>query len=198
MNAWLMGWGKKLGYKSDREYLASIPEIPKEFLKRPDSRFPLLVLVDGRLGLKDMDEILGVHSKFSEEQTEHVRPETVQTGVRWMVCQTGSRYYDVWGGDRWVRKTDDPFAPYDADEIGLDVVEGLATYVQYPRIVLATKFFYLAGVKAISSSDHWSEKHITPLTLFVENDSDFYCNCPVLLWSTTDSNCFTPATRKVT
>lgn len=121
---WDKGFGRELG-KSFDEYLDSIPDIPSE-LNAHDKRFPLLVLVDARLGTVKTCKLLGVNYPGDDETFVDYDPKKSRTnkvyGIR---AQDGRKNHG-----KSVQTCRKQFAE---DEIGLTVHEGLALFAQNPE-----------------------------------------------------------------
>lgn len=129
------GWGKELGYSSFDSYLESIPPVPSWPADWED-RFDRTVLVDERLPLKKMCELLQVHFLGDDETFVDFSPEKGKKDVYWIRCQDGRKYHDQ--SVRQFRRS----AP--AFETGMTVHEGFALLVQ-DRKVLDDHVLFLPG-----------------------------------------------------
>jgi hypothetical protein len=117
-----------LGFCSFVSYLASIPEIPEELLK-DDPRFPLLVLVEPRLGLKKLCQLGDINfdgtgdtfSAYDERHDEFASPT-------WIRVQDGRKHsnHSVGSFRRSI---------VSRKELGLTVLQGACTYLQHPQVV---------------------------------------------------------------
>lgn len=135
-NLWEAGWGRKLGFQTFGEYLTSLPSVPTE-LRETNARFPLLILVDGRVGAADACRLLGITLK-GNEATSHMRHLHEKREAYWMRCQQGTRFTS-----QSVTEAEHAFA---TDEAGLIVSEGVALVAQAPH-VLQTDYVDLSGSK---------------------------------------------------
>lgn len=125
---WDKGFGRVLKMVSFDEYLSTIPEIPAALIA-PDDRFPELTLVDARLGIVKMCEILdidyvthgGTDETFEDFDPKHARTEKVY----WVRLQDGKK-----NRNKSVRTCRSEFAK---GEIGLTVHEALAFFAKYPE-----------------------------------------------------------------
>lgn len=122
---WEDGWGKELGFKDLESYLETVPEIPSELRVR-SKRFPYLVLVEGRLNIRAACYLVFMPSVPDYDSITPFDTSRTKTGIRWMRCQTGRRHQG-----RAVRES---LALFKSDEVGLDLIEGLALYSQFPRL----------------------------------------------------------------
>lgn len=112
------------GKSSFVKYLASVPEIP-EVLKAGNDRFPELALVDARLPISRICELLAVEFPNGDGFYVDFDPKTAKTDkVYWIRAQDGRKNN---GKSVWTCR--ESFAE---DEVGLSVYEGLALFVQYP------------------------------------------------------------------
>lgn len=122
---WDKGFGE--GFDSFDAYIASIPEIPEK-LKTDDNRFPLLVLVDARLGITKSCELTSLKYNGNDLTFEDFDPKKARTEkVYWMRCQDGRK-----NRGKSVQTCRENFA---SDEIGLIAMEGVALYVQNPKVI---------------------------------------------------------------
>jgi hypothetical protein len=107
------------------DFLTSIPEIP-ERLKADNDRFPELVLVDTRLPISKICELLGIELFGDDETYVDFDPTTAKTDeVYWIRAQDGLK-----NKGKSVRACRESFTE---DEVGLSVYEGLALFVQNPK-----------------------------------------------------------------
>jgi len=128
-------WDKGFGRDVDSEayayiddfdsYLRSIPEIP-ESLTAHDDRFPEIILVDARLGIVKICEILDIEYDGTDQTFEDFDPKKARTEkVYWIRLQDGKK-----NRNKSVRTCRSEFAK---DELGLTVHEGLARFAQNPE-----------------------------------------------------------------
>lgn len=111
--------------ESFQDFLATIPEIP-EALKAASDRFPELVLVDTRMPVSKICELLGIDFPGNDETYVDFDPKTAKTdNVYWIRAQDGKR-----NSGKSVRTCRESFTE---DEVGLSVYEGLALFVQSPK-----------------------------------------------------------------
>ncbi len=128
MILWQRGWGSVLGHATFEAYMESVPEIPST-LKSPTKHFPLLVLVDGRPDPRKLYHLSCLQiSTRDMVDLRRYEQDRKQEGVRWMRCQNGRRYRDF--------TADEARQKFQPDEIGLDLAEGLAIHVQFPRMFI--------------------------------------------------------------
>jgi len=142
---WDMGFGRELDLESFDVYLASIPEIPKKLVAH-DERFPELILVDARLDIRSIYPLLGVENggdaffdseydgRFVDLETKGARTKKVY----WIRMQDGKE-----------SNRGSPLAHrevFPADEIGLNVHEGLAFAAQYPKALRGWTMYLAASV----------------------------------------------------
>lgn len=124
---WDKGWGRELGFDSFDAYLATVPEVPED-LRADDERFPLLVLVDARLGLVKIYELLGVEYDGGDQIFEDFDPTKAKTEkVYWIRAQDGRQ-----NNGKSVGSCRNQFADA-SDEVGLTAYEGLALFAQNPK-----------------------------------------------------------------
>lgn len=121
---WDKGFGRESGFDSFDAYLATVPEIPED-LRAEDERFPLLVLVDGRLGLTAACRLAGLAYRGSDSTLESHDSSKAKSGIRWMRCQDGKRNLN-----RSIRSCRESFV---RDGMGLDAIEGVALFVHHPE-----------------------------------------------------------------
>jgi hypothetical protein len=124
---WDISVGRGLHHSSFEGYLADIPEIPAELLK-DDADYPLLVLIEPRMGLKRLCELARI--EFSGDENTFVEydkryPEF--TAPIWIRVQNGRK-----NRNRAVR---DCRASFAENEIGLTALQGVCTYLQHPEAV---------------------------------------------------------------
>jgi hypothetical protein len=122
---WEAYWGNELYLEEFEDYLSTVPEIPAE-LRADDERFPCLVLVDGRIGLETAYRLAKLSGTCDGKTFRPYQPARVQYGIRWMRCNPAFRKTLS-----SVRKARESFMK---DEVGLDAVEGIAVYMQFPRL----------------------------------------------------------------
>lgn len=127
----LYGKGLFSKVESFTDFLATIPEIP-EALKVASDRFPELVLVDTRLPISKVCELLGIEFfgnidfPGNDETYVDYDPNTVKTDkVYWMRAQDGKK-----NDGKSVQICRKSFAE---DEVGLSAYEGLAFFAQNPK-----------------------------------------------------------------
>ncbi|MFH1078397.1 MAG: hypothetical protein V1745_03935 [Patescibacteria group bacterium] len=140
---WDKGFGRALGFGSFKSYLASIPEIPQD-LRADSEHFPILVLVDGRLDLMVIRHLVDIRIRGENVVFRPFDPKKVKTGVRFMRCQHGSGHLN-----QTIRFYRDSFLE---NEVGLDIVEGISLYVQYPEIV-RYRDRYLANAVSVETPE---------------------------------------------
>lgn len=123
---WDKGFGREQKMSSFEEYLATIPEVPED-LEAHDDRFPLLALVDARLGLVMTCVLLGVGFAGDDGTFEDFDPKKARTEkVYWIRAQDGKK-----NRGKSVRTCRSEFVK---DEFGLTAHEGLALFAQNPEI----------------------------------------------------------------
>ena len=142
---WDKGFGKAVGYDDFEHYLASIPPISM-FLFPQNEAFPHLVLVEGRLDIKNAVICSGLKPKLVEfdngstmlrypNDNDPRFPDKTKKGIRWMRCNIG---FD----DRF-----DDFKDYSggffSSKMALDIVEGVALFAQWPVLFDQTSFGFL-------------------------------------------------------
>jgi len=123
---WNKGFGRELGFDLFQSYLATVPEIPDN-LQLDDERFPLLVLVDGRVSISKACNFTDLAYLGHDWLFRPHAPDMAKSGIRWMRCQCGWKNRGM-----SVRTCRESFAK---DEVGLDAIEGVALYAQYPEVV---------------------------------------------------------------
>jgi len=123
---WDKGFGREQGIKDLDSYLSTIPEIPNA-LRADDERFPLLILVDGRVGITAACRLAGLKYAGDDDTLKPYDAAKARRGIRWMRCQDGRR-----NRNRSVQNCRQSFAP---SEVGLDAIEGVAIYVQRPEVI---------------------------------------------------------------
>ncbi|MBI4143093.1 hypothetical protein HY480_04435 [Candidatus Uhrbacteria bacterium] len=126
---WVDPRGDTRGAKSFSEYLDSIPDIP-QFPAAWDARFPHLVLVDRRAIIVETCWMLNVDFNGDSETLVPYDPATAPTSsVYWMRAQHGK--------SNWCREPNDCRTEFASrgDELGLDALEGLALYAQFPDLL---------------------------------------------------------------
>lgn len=119
-------------FRTFRNYLESIPEIDAELLK-DDPEFPLIVLVEPRLGLKLLCDIArpglsgiafdGDDMTFDAYDKRHAE----FTKPTWIRVQDGRKNHN--------RSDRDCRASFGKNELGLTALQGVCTYIQYPQVV---------------------------------------------------------------
>ncbi|MFH1078399.1 MAG: hypothetical protein V1745_03945 [Patescibacteria group bacterium] len=119
--SWGKGWGKELGFRTFEDYLATIPEVPPELVD-DDPRFPLLVLVDARLGIKKSCELLGIQNTFDDAYSIASDGSAAEPSVYWMRSQEGRRYVG--------QSMESCRAQFEEDEIGVTLQEGVMMVAQ--------------------------------------------------------------------
>lgn len=123
---WDLGIGKALDYVSFETYLASIPEVPAALLP-DDPEFPVLLLVESRLGLKKLCEVANV--AFDGDDRTFVGYDGQHcdfTPPTWIRVQDGRR-----NRNRAVRDCRKSFGKR---ELGLTAIQGVCLYVQRPDL----------------------------------------------------------------
>jgi len=124
---WVLGVGTPLRYRSFGQYLANIPEIP-EALKADDASFPILVLVEPRIGLKRLCDLGGIEFDaddksivgYDDRHAEFAQPT-------WFRMQDGRK-----NRNRSVSDCRNAFAE---QERGLTALQGVCAYLQHPTVV---------------------------------------------------------------
>ena len=134
---WDKGWGQRLGKSSFAGYLLDIPEIPS-FFAGYDNRFPHLVLVDQRIQVVEACSMLGV-AFDGVAFAPYDEMTSVKPLVYWMRAQDGKAYRNHKPS---VCRTQ--FVSY-GDEFGLNAIEGLALYAQYPDLLQQNAAWDLPG-----------------------------------------------------
>lgn len=108
--------------QSFADFLATIPEISGA-LKADNDRFPELVLVDMRLPISKICELLGIEFLGNDDSYADFDPKTAKTDkIYWIRAQDGRK-----NKGKTVRACRWSFTE---DEVGLSVYEGLALFVQ--------------------------------------------------------------------
>lgn len=127
---WDLGIGRALGKDDFEAYLATIPEIPTE-LVQDDADYPLLVLVEPRLGLKRLCDLGSVEFSGDDKRfIEHDARHRELMEPTWICAQDGRK-----NRNRAVR---DCRASFAKDELGLTALQGVCTYLQHPESVSDT------------------------------------------------------------
>ncbi len=124
---WDLGIGKACGLKKFKAYLATIPEISSE-LAQDNTDFPLLVLVEPRIGLKKLCDLGGIHFSgddetfvaYDERHREFAQPT-------WIRIQDGRKNRNC--AVRDCRKS------FGTSELGLTAPQGVCSYLQHPGVV---------------------------------------------------------------
>lgn len=124
---WDIGVGRELGKMSFEEYLKDIPEIPEE-LAKADKEFPILVLVEPRVGLKRLCDLGGItfdgdDQTFvanDEKQAEFAKPT-------WIRIQDGRKNRN--------KTVDACRSGFHEAERGLTALQGVSAYLQHKNIV---------------------------------------------------------------
>lgn len=127
---WDIGVGRELGLSSFEAYLATIPQAPAE-LVLDDADYPLLVLVEPRVGLKRLCSLGGIEFSGDGEtfvQYDQWHHEFVQPS--WIRVQDGRK-----NRNRAARNCRVTFAE---DELGLTALQGVCTYLHHPDAVTDT------------------------------------------------------------
>ncbi len=118
---YMMGWGETVKAATFEEYLSGIPEIPEQFLAA-DERFPHLVLVDKRPGLKRCCLLArlrsGVDTDFEIVPFDQEKP--IKDSVYWIRANDGrqNQNRNLLDCREFFVKT--------GDEIGLEIGEAVA------------------------------------------------------------------------
>ena len=135
---WERGFGES--FDSFEDYLATIPKIPKK-LKADDERFPLLVLVDTRLGVTKSFKLAGLNYTADDQacredvigglnydpDDEICRENVIEAKkarteqVYWMRCHDGRKSRKKMRSIR--------------NELDLTAKEGIAIYIQNPKVI---------------------------------------------------------------
>lgn len=124
---WNLGVGRELGLVTFDQYLATIPRVPAN-LAKDDAAFPLIVLVEPRIGLAKLCRIGNVSFSdddntfdiFDARHAEFAKPT-------WIRMQNGRK-----NRNRSVSDCRDSFAK---KELGLTVFQGVCAYLQHPDAV---------------------------------------------------------------
>ncbi len=122
---WEAGIGPKTGARTFEQYLRSLPTIPMSVLPE-DVRFPSLVLVDARVSVLDLAELLGVAIK-GNEQTAQMKVLQATGEAYWLRCQTGEKYLG-----KSVKEAEGVFG---SQETTLTATEGLSLLLQQPTVI---------------------------------------------------------------
>jgi len=125
---WDLGFGRELGIDSFKAYLATIPEIPAPLLD-PDERFPLLVLVDPRLGLAktcDLVAWIALDTAVSMVLAADVRHET-PVAPFWVRAHDGRFNRD--------QKPIDCRNACTGMEFAMTAMVGVCLFINFPKIV---------------------------------------------------------------
>lgn len=127
---WDIGVGRELGEPSFEAYLATLPEIPAALVS-DDADYPLLVLVETRVGLKRLCS-LGIIEFSGDDETFVEYDERHREFVQptWIRVQDGRK-----NRNRAVRDCRTSFAK---DERGLTALQGVCTYLHHPQAVTDT------------------------------------------------------------
>jgi len=121
-----LGRGFMGGYA---DYLATIPEIPAELLK-DDAEFPLIVLVEPRLGLKWLCAMAGLEFEGDDDFYQPYDDQVIfrdYVNPTWVRVQDGRRNHG-----RDASQCRRSFSKY---EVALTALEGVCTYLQHPSVV---------------------------------------------------------------
>lgn len=127
---WDIRVGRELGFSSFDAYLATIPEI-HEMIGMVDADYPLLVLVEPRLGLKRLCglgniDFSGDDRTFVEYDERHCEFEE----PTWIRVQDGRN-----NRNRSVRDCRKSFAKR---ELGLTALQGVCAFILHPEVVTDT------------------------------------------------------------
>ena len=146
---WEKGWGSALGMADENDYFASIPKAPSD-TEVENSRFPLLVLVDGRLPLRSACRFAGIDFRGNRETfIASALRAAEDPPVYWMRCQDGKSALN--------RNRDDVLREFVAGECVLTAIEGVCLAAQYPDIMHANYDLELAGsVCHLGEADHFA------------------------------------------
>ncbi len=132
---WETNIAGKLGFTSFRDYLATIPELPKE-LEGFD-----LVLVDARLSLADLCKHANVRCRWSTEVLTSTKPAKAETSdVYWMPSLR--RYPGSLTMSEWRQQL-----AMSSEEVGLTPKEGIALYLQKPTCLDGRSIALLGSVR---------------------------------------------------
>ena len=117
----------KLPNESFEAYLATIPEIPVEYLVG-DPDFEHLVLEEPRIGLKRLCD-LGIIVFDGNDQTFEAWDSRHEDAMepRWIRLQDGRKNRK--------RKPDDCRQSFNTDELGTTALQGVCAYLQIPTVV---------------------------------------------------------------
>jgi hypothetical protein len=117
-----MGIGREIGITHFEKYLETIPKPPPQ-LRLLDKNFPLLILVEPRLGLKMLCSCGNVD--FDGDDDTFIRCDLVKPF--WIRMQDGRKNRN--------RSVDDCRRDFAKNELGLTALEGVSAYIQYPEVV---------------------------------------------------------------
>jgi hypothetical protein len=124
---WDLGVGTALGSKSFSEYLASIPAVP-EALLADDASFPLLVLVETRIGLKRLCDFGNIAFNGNDETFVAFDARHAElTTPTWIRIQDGRKNRN--------RSVKDCRTTFVKGELGLTALQGVCTYLQHSTVV---------------------------------------------------------------
>lgn len=125
---WDIGVGRELTLESFQMYLATIPEIP-EALKAKDKRFPILVLVELRIGLKRLCK-LGDIAFGGDDQTfvAHDEGHAEFNQSTWIRIQNGRKNRN--------KKVTACRKGFNKSERGLTALQGVCAYLQNSVVVV--------------------------------------------------------------
>jgi hypothetical protein len=123
---WDLGVGREFCFASFSDYLGLIPEVP-EPLNCVDAAFPILLLVEPRLGLKELCDLAGVgfdgNNRTFVAYDRHHYEFSVPT---WIRVQDGWHYRN--------RAVRDCRKSFGQGEVGLTALQGVCLYVQHPEL----------------------------------------------------------------
>lgn len=126
---WDLSVGLELGFVNFKAYLKTIPKI-SEALFAADFRFPLLILVEPRIGLTKLCRLGNINFPGDDktfvlwsDEPEYKNP----TSPVWIRMQDGSRNRNY-----QLRGCRPSFMP---DELGLTALEGVCSYIECPAII---------------------------------------------------------------
>ena len=129
---WDLGVGRELGSADFAAYLAGVPEIPAGLIEN-DAAFPLLVLVEPRLGLKRLCELGGIFFRGDDDETFFVAYDKAHTESNhpiWIRIQDGRRNRN--------RPILDCRNSFSKGERGLTALQGVCAYLQHPTVLSDT------------------------------------------------------------
>jgi hypothetical protein len=124
---WDLGVGSALNLPSFDAYLATIPEIPAELLA-DDGAYPLIVLVESRIGLKRLCDLGNVEFDGDDDTFVACSDKYVEfANPTWIRIQDGRK-----NRNRSALECRRSFAKH---ECGLTALQGVCAYLQHPSVL---------------------------------------------------------------